>query len=332
MRISYSEVETFTVCRQRHHFNYTEKIVSREQKPAPLIGIAGHLGLQNMLLKNDWRKAINDWREKETGIVEGEIVEPTYITDVNNAANTALEVLERYERKYGDQFKPAINPQGEPMVEKFFEVQLPLYVKNDDGMEPVFLIGYFDAIVEDIDGSLYLLEHKFPRNFRDEKNLELDSQVGIYQWAANQLGFPVIGTIFNQIKSTPLELPGILKSGKVSKDKSVNCDWETYKQFVIAQNQSVEDYADMEEPLSLKEFFRRSFIFRTPRQIEIFADHFIRRVKEMIRPDNEVFMEPQKFNCGWCEYYRLCQEIERGNPIDGIISDFYQTKGKREAA
>ena len=308
---SWSEIQAWSVCREKWRWAYEVGIVPKRIERAPSVGSCGHAAIAAMLRGKDWITAVSDWLKQETGrrpLFDEEEAEYRVVADL------VLSIMPRYLDEYRDKFEPVL-------VEHKFEIPIR-------GIKTL-LIGYWDAIVRGADGHLWMVEHKFPQRFRSDDNLELDGQIGIYQYAAHRLGYPIVGTMYNQLLARSPATPKLNKDGSVSRSV-VYTDWQTYRDFIALQGLNPDDYREMEERLADFKFFQRNYIYRSKTEVRLFARDMERRVWDMQRSRKHIYRSESFITCGQCSYRELCLESLRGGDVDYIISDQFERKIPRK--
>jgi hypothetical protein len=195
-QVSHSKLQVFRRCLQQYHWKYIEGYYPPSTS-GQARGTAGHAALAIWHAEYDREKALDGaWEVWETNAQK-----PGPDWDL-------LEVsLVRYfdwSEQNRDNFK-IIKSEQEFQIE--FEVphytltrkefNKPGETWNSDH-DSIVLVGFIDGIVEDR-GQLWLLENKFYKRM-DNSPLDLDPQVSIYLLAANLLGYPVQGVIYNIVR------------------------------------------------------------------------------------------------------------------------------------
>jgi hypothetical protein len=79
---------------------------------------------------------------------------------------------------------------------KVLGVEVPFELSLKDEQAGVVydekVVGFFDMVVEDGDGGIAIVDHKVTSRLAVPKSTELDTQIGLYAWAGDQLaGKPV---------------------------------------------------------------------------------------------------------------------------------------------
>lgn len=175
-----------------------------------------------------------------------------------------------------------------------------------------------------------MLEHKFPQaRFRTDDNLDLDGQIGTYQYAARRLGYPVVGTIYNQLLGRLPAVPKLNKDGSVSR-AAVYTDWNTYSDFVVKQKLDMIDYAEMAGKLADFKFFQRNYVYRSLIETRLFARDMERRIWDMQRSKKHIYRSESFITCGMCSYSELCLESMKGGDIKYIIENQFEPKTSRK--
>lgn len=338
MKISYSEIDTFNQCRQRWHYTYRQGLQPKEQAEPLTIGSAGHAALEAFYKGQDWHKALENWKDANTvaqiesppvlpqSEEEDEFYFESTVNDLGATVSLVEQIIERYILKWGE-----IDRTWEILeVEKRFEIEI---------LPGVTLVGVWDLILRDRDGNIWIMDHKFPGStFRDFTSLELDAQIGIYQWAAQKMGYNALGFIYNQIKAKVPQTPKILAKprkspfgGQIS-IAEIDTDWDTYSAFVVmnGEHHLLSDYEqEMVPKLNKRQFFDRSYLYRSPVEIGNFHDQMTARVSDFERGQDTIFMVPQKFNCQWCAFKGLCVETLKGQDISEMILNDFNVKERK---
>lgn len=309
---SWSEIQTWCTCRMKWHWVYEVGIVPKRIERAPSVGSCGHIAIAAILQGKDWKQAVNFWVNRELlrrPLFDEEEAEIQAVADLIRA------IIPRYLNQYQDSFEPVL-------VEHKFEIPIR-GIRNR-------LVGYWDAIVQGKDGHLWLLEHKFPqKRFRTEDNLDLDGQIGTYQYAAHRLGYPIVGTIYNQILGRLPAVPKLNKDGSVSR-AAVYTDWQTYHDFVIKQKLNPDDYKEMGGKLIDFMFFQRNHIYRSLTETRLFARDMERRIWDMQRSKKHIYRSESFITCGMCSYRELCLESMKGGDTKYIIENEFESKTPRK--
>lgn len=309
--VSWSQIRTWTTCRQKWYWLYRVGIVPKRMRRAPSIGSCGHVALAAVTAGTDWEAAVDAWLQEE-------LAKPMFdeeVEEYHKVADLVRGIIPRYIAHYQDTFEPVV-------VERRFDIPV-------SGVK-TRLVGYWDAIVKDRDGKLWLKENKMPQHgFRTYEDLILDGQIGVYQWAARRSGFPVVGTIFDQLLAKLPAEPSVNKDGSLSRAK-VYTDWETYKARLLERGLDPANYAEMEDKLSGFEFFKRDYIYRPPSEVKQFTEGMQQKVWELSATRKRIYRCDSFINCSGCDYRELCIEQAKGRDVQDLIEMSFEPRQPRK--
>jgi len=211
------------------------------------------------------------------------------------------------------------------------EVELPFTgeIRNPDTGRPsqtFVMAGKADAIVKRSDG-MYLLEHKtassIDANYLDK--LWTDTQIALYSFYLRQLGYPIVGVIYNVL----------LKSRLKQKAGETEAEYESRKMELAAKNKSGRSTAKRQMPESDEEFqarlaewyarpdaFHREHIYLSEDRLAMLQEEVWeitqqyldarRRGKWLLNTSNcYSFQRP-------CEYLPYCQSGFNPNVVDNL--------------
>lgn len=234
--------------------------------------------------------------------------------------------------------------KGRPAVELNWEIditdQFDLSYLEQCGYDRVIYVGTFDRVVIDSYGFLRIVDYKTAARM-DNSHLANDAQCTAYIWAGKHLfEEPVVGMVYQQhLKQLP-ELPTILKSGSLSVNKAQNTTPKLYRETMIALYGSVEGSPDQVKAL-LGTFMRnedehrtkwisRDFVERSPESAFTEGEKIKAEVAEMINPDLALYPNPNKFQCGWCDFKSPCVDFDEGTDAEHMLSIKYEKERSRE--
>lgn len=63
--VSWSQIRTWTTCRQKWYWLYRVGIVPKRMRRAPSIGSCGHVALAAVTAGTDWEAAVDAWLQEE---------------------------------------------------------------------------------------------------------------------------------------------------------------------------------------------------------------------------------------------------------------------------
>lgn len=177
----------------------------------------------------------------------------------------------------------------------------------------VDLVLYIDQLVLDRAGQMWIVERKTMKDWRRLDSIDVDQQVSLYVWAFRQAGVPVVGAIYDAIrtyrwqpeKPTITALAAEVMAGTTSTKKEA---MESARALQAA-------HPGVERPV--EDSFRSLWLERTPDQLdEAVADlqAAIQRKALLaagLRPMRNIGMR-----CSTCDYRTECWEGLAYGPVE----------------
>lgn len=339
-----SEYQDFLTCRKKWYHAWVEKLEPKKPDNKLFFGEAFHKWLE-FYYKNgcDYEPAIAKtmvWmNEQDTSGMEQ--VEFDEMMELFNG------VTKHYHQTYNENDKQW----------KVLGTEVEFIVKLDEGL---FYTGKIDLVVE-IDGKVWFLDHKTVSSIQMyvEKSV-MDRQISRYWWALKMIaqgigrvkneeglwvrwseieGREIEGFLYNLIaKDYPRE-PKVLKSGKLSTDKSQKTTYNLYLAKIHALGHNPDDYKEMLDYLKEKPdpFLRRVNVLRTEQELEAAMWEFaytsadIRDVRLAIMQHPEATETLTYRNIGYhcmnmCQYRPLCQTVIEGGNVSLVKNLAYKPK------
>lgn len=222
-------------------------------------------------------------------------------------------------------------------VELDFEVSLGFVVYpevNGDTSEPMEVVyrGRLDVLIKDEFGRYWIVDHKTAARFEEDIAwLDMDEQVGSYCWALRELGYPVEGVIYNQLRKAypePLaELSVVRKGCRFSTNKmKANTTYEAAVVQLIEAGENLALYEDFLNWLRANppSFNRRIQVHRSKANLDILGEQIKIEAWEMTNPSVNIYPTPSKFSCQWCSFRVPCMSKYDGQDPNFILSQNYQ--------
>jgi PD-(D/E)XK nuclease superfamily len=157
---------------------------------------------------------------------------------------------------------------------KVHDVEFVLETEFPDG---TIYRAKIDLLVEDQYG-LWLVDHKWHRSLPNLQYRILDSQSGLYVWAARQNKLKVQGHIWNYgVRKAP-GIPDLLKDGTRLSNRKLDTDYPTLLRAIKAYGLDPERYRD--KLLYLK---RQQYQFGTPQTSSFFRRNILEMNPEMLK-------------------------------------------------
>lgn len=255
-KLSYSAMAQAT-CLYRFHLRYVRGVEKIYPSQPLQVGQFIHAGLAAFNTTGrieDGKRAIINvfgaWRLKANP-VDDEL--STALQNLEDAKNI-FERTAQYQSTLG--WTTAVIPDtGELAV----ELKLDVPLRNWKGFT-----GFCDLVIKDRQANLWVVDYKSRAAIQPDENEEYNAQLAIYQYMLKkQYGLDVVGTITFQIRREVPKQPKRNKDGSMSRAACAT-DWPTYKQALIDVELDPADYADMQEKLNEREYFRLSTLYRSP--------------------------------------------------------------------
>lgn len=328
-----SEYQSFLNCRKQWYYQWVEELEAKRPDGKLFFGTLFHKWLefyyQSSCSYHVANKLTTEWfDEQETKDMEQQ--------DIDEMLDLLQGIAVHYDNTYQHK-DSAINVLG---------TEVEVLVKLD---EDLFMTGTID-LVYSIDGKIRFMDHKTVSSIQMyEDKSKMDRQISRYWWVLKMIsagigrikdkttdtwvrweeliGKEIDGFDYNLIaKDFPRE-PKVLKSGKLSTDKSQKTTYDIFMAEINKRGFDPNEYADILHHLKNKQdpFLKRLDVKRSDAELESAAWEFsytagdIHDIKLMIK-NNPQSAEPLTYrNIGqhcmhMCQYKTLCQTaIDGGN-------------------
>jgi hypothetical protein len=339
-----SEYQDFLTCRKKWYYSWIKRIKPKRPDNKLFFGEAFHKWLefyyQNGCDDNAALQKLTEWiQQQDTSGMDD--------VEINEMIDLLHGTTQHYHRTYGENDKKW----------KVLGTEVEFIVKLDEGL---FYTGTIDLVIEE-DGKIKFFDHKTVSSIQMyvEKSV-MDRQLSRYWWALKMIaagigrvkneeglwvrwqeieGREIEGCVYNLIaKDYPRE-PKILKSGKISTDKSQKTTYDLYLQTIHALGQNPDDYKEMLDYLKEKPdpFLRRVNVLRTEQELEAAMWEFAYTSADMHDVLVAMSRHPETIetltyrNIGhhcmnMCEYRPLCQTVIEGGNVSLVENLAYTSK------
>lgn len=234
-----------------------------------------------------------------------------------------------------DHYKTAVDIDGKPLVELYFEIALP---EEEVGRPRVFYVGTIDRVVVDEWGRYWLMDYKSVKSF-DSAKLEMDPQISKYMFAAKYVfDIEVEGMIYLQMKKVVPRPPKFLKNGDLSVDKRQPTTWELARRAMVEINPrllQIEKYHEYLKYLATQEtpdkdrFIERTLVRRSNVHLENIYAQLIEEARDMINPDQSLYPNPTK-DCSWdCPFKSPCIAKDDGSDYRYMLENMFVRQAER---
>jgi hypothetical protein len=347
MIIRGSEYSDFLNCRKKWLYSWYEGIEAKRPDAKLFFGTAFHKWLENYY--NSGCNKLQADLETSVWFNEQDTKDMDQVA-IDDMMALMRGVAEHYHNTYGETDKNF----------KVIETEMEFLVKLD---EDLFMTGTIDLVYE-VDGKIRFMDHKTVSSISMyEEKAVMDRQISRYWWALKMIAAgigrvkdkendvwvtsqalkdkTIDGFDYNLIaKDFPKE-PKVLKSGKLSTDKSQKTTADKYFDKIIELGLIIKDYQEMLDYLDSKpnQFHSRVDVKRSDAELESAAWEFsytsgdIHDVKMMIT-ENPQSIEPLTYrnitnNCmHMCQFKSLCQTAIDGSNVDMVKNLGYKKREK----
>ncbi len=319
--LTHSRMVSAKTCLKKHYYRY-ELGLQKDRPSQPLrMGSAVHKGLETGKLPP--KPDCPDWAEDHEWDIEWVKV---------------YELLKGYWHYWHD--------DRVTYIKREMKFELPINNPETGHPTPSFKkAGIIDAIGE-MDGTLYLVEHKTTSDTLDEdsdywKRLRLDQQISHYMIAARELGYPVASVFYDVIKKPtirPRQIPEEDELGKIvldacgdrvfKKNGDPRATGDKAKGYVLQSRvETAEEYgarlsADIDERPEF--YFARQEIPRLESDLDEFRSELweqqkllsLCRLKGYWYRNTAACTSPYR-----CEYFDICRFGGEGVPEGYILGD-----------
>lgn len=313
--LTYSALNTFRNCPRKYKHRYIDCLRPRLKSEALSFGSIVHGAIEL------WYRSVGDSNRLWTVLEYVDNQFPQRVGDETQLANWhfARAMITGYASRYSTEDFTIVE------VEKSFVGE----IRNPDTgrlSQTFVMAGKADAIVQCRDG-MYLLEHKTAASI-DASYLDklwTDTQIALYSFYLRELGYPIIGVIYNVL----------LKSRLKQSRGETQEEFEARHAELAAKNKSGKSTAKRQQPETDEDFqgrlaawyarpesFHREFIYLSEDRLAMLQDEVWeitqqyldakRRGKWLLNTSNCFsFQRP-------CEYLPYCQSGFNSNVVDNL--------------
>ena len=344
INISVSDINSFLRCRRSWDISsqlrqgYRHKVTP---KLFFMVGTAVHEAIDAQARGEDYKAALEAYIAQER---EDRIAQYRDITGSNPASYEFEEFEENAEfagllaDQYFDHYG-SVNPTEE-MGLKVVATEVPFKLPMElSAYDDVYFVGTFDAIYTDIEteSRFYLGENKTAASCPDINDVSRSNQFVGYNWAFQRLtGLKPAGTLYNLIIKRLIKEPRVLKTGKLSTDKSQATTAKKYFEAIQAGGRDPLDYVEFLEYLRERDendtrFFRREMFYYSQTHLA----HWARDVLYPVAGDmiKSPAIYPNLTSCQFCSVKDVCESMFLGEDTSEALDSKFEQKayGTHEA-
>jgi RecB family exonuclease len=313
--LTYSALNTFRNCPRKYKNRYLDNLRPRKRAEALSFGSVIHTAIELWYRSQNAESRLRDVLTYIDDAFENRVVDSNQMVQWHLATAMIRGYAERY----------AIEEFEVVEVEKEFVGE----IRNPDTgrqSQTFRIAGKVDGIVRCHDG-LYLLEHKtastVDANYLDK--LWTDTQIALYCYYLRELGYPIVGVIYNVL------LKSRLKQGKGETQE----EYEVRHAELAAKNKSGKSTAKRQMPETDEEFqarltewysrpeaFHREFIYLSEDRLAMLQDEVWEITQQYLDARRRGKWLLNTSNCFSyqrpCEYLAYCQSGFNPNVADNL--------------
>ena len=313
--LTYSALNTFRNCPRKYKNRYVDNLRPRERPEALSFGSVVHTAIELWYRSQDIDSRLREVLAYIDDAFENRAVD----TNLMIQWHLATAMIRGYAERYATEDFEVVE------VEKEFVGE----IRNPDTgrqSQTFRIAGKVDGIVRCHDG-LYLLEHKTASNV-DASYLDklwTDTQIALYCYYLRELGYPIVGVIYNVL------LKSRLKQGKGETQE----EYEVRHAELAAKNKSGKSTAKRQMPETDDEFqdrltewysrpeaFHREFIYLSEDRLAMLQDEVWEITQQYLDARRRGKWLLNTSNCFSyqrpCEYLAYCQSGFNPNVADNL--------------
>lgn len=313
--LTYSALNTFRNCPRKYKHRYIDCLRPQEKPDALSFGSVIHGAIEL------WYQRVDDAHRLWTVLDFVDQQFPERIGDDRQKAawHLARAIITGYAARYATEDFEIVE------VEKSFTGE----IRNPDtgrGSQTFMMAGKADAIVRCPDG-MYLLEHKtaatIDASYLDK--LWTDTQIALYSHYLRQLGYPIVGVIYNVL----------LKARLQQRAGETEAEFEARRAELAAKNKSGKSTAKRQLPETDEEFqarlaqwyarpeaFHREHIYLSEDRLAMLQDEVWEITQQYLDARRRGKWLLNTSNCFSyqrpCEYLAYCQSGFNPNVADNL--------------
>lgn len=321
-KVSVSKVKLFLRCRLAYYYRYVEKLVPK-RKPVTLErGSIIHACLETHYKGGDWKATLALWQADVEHQVapfmsDKEKLEwATLPSEVYRIVNGYLRAFRQHDEQFTirgiEHTGFAVLPSG---------ITLEYRLDKD--------------LTEKETGLNFVSDTKTVKDIPDDSVRFTDVQTAIYLWAHEQTtGEPYAGILWDYVRTKAPTVPRLLGRGGLSRDKSIDTDWTTYRATLLSNGLDPKDYEDMKTVLADKAFYKRikqarpeALVSNIVREVDYTARQMLKLQEALDAGTKVVFQRTLLNDCAWsCPFRDLCFAELAGQPVGWIRHERFEVR------
>ncbi len=313
--LTYSALNTFRNCPRKYKHRYVDCLRPRQKPDALSFGGVVHAAIEL------WYQQVDDVNRLWNVLcfVDDQFPDRNHDDRQKAAWHLARAIITGYARRYPREDFEIVE------VEKSFTGE----IRNPDTGRPsqtFVMAGKADAIVR-LKGCMYLLEHKTAATVDGAylDRLWTDTQIALYSFYLRQLGYPIVGVIYNVLLKTRLQQ----RAGETE------AEYEARRAELAAKNKSGKSTAKRQMPETDEEFqsrlaewyarpeaFHREHIYLSEDRLAMLQEEVWEITQQYLDARRRGKWLLNTSNCFSyqrpCEYLPYCQSGFNPNVVDNL--------------
>ncbi|QBQ72963.1 PD-(D/E)XK nuclease [Serratia phage Serbin] len=313
-KISHSKAKVGRRCQKAYYYKYILKLKKKTKSRPLMIGSLVHESIESYIKTGFYMHKFKEFREETFRRLNVE--EQALNADIFDLCKSLVRGWILRWNSLGWEME---------WVEKEFEVEIA---------PGVLLIGKIDGRAKDREGRSWLYEHKTCKRMPDELVRMYDVQTPLYISVLPEIKEPpVVGVLWDYIRTKMPAKPELLKSGGLSMRKSIDTLPEIYAREVKRHGYNLSGYSDIIDSLKLNEenFYRRiQYPVSKPQALNLREELMITvRYLQDLEEKGEYCRNLTR-DCGWCDFKDLCYAELRGDDTEFLMKYDFEVKDDKE--
>jgi CRISPR/Cas system-associated exonuclease Cas4 (RecB family) len=295
--VSHSKLKDWKMCRQLYYYRHVEGLRPRRKSNALYMGSMLHDMLSVFNSGGKWELILEGYELEFSKLF---IEEQEELGDI---IDNAERIMRGYIKRWGDKLP-------------FTTVEEK--IKGIEFIKGTNLTIKTDGVIED--NGYWLVEHKSTKKFSPDQISLFNPQGILYLWGLRQTGVKVKGILWDYIRTKPPTIPRVLKDGTVSRKASIDTDYDTYHDTIIASGNEPKEYQGMLAMLRNKggTFYKRSLLIIPEPTIKLIIADLKQTAMEIARLQNYPTRNISTITCRGCQFRRLCEATLNNVDVDFI--------------
>jgi CRISPR/Cas system-associated exonuclease Cas4 (RecB family) len=312
--IRVTERHSYSTCKRKWKYGYLDNLEPIDRKPgARELGTAMHKCLEayygtTAKVENKHNKDKKVWTQDEREGLLWKVYVETIVDLEDEQADLLSGMLENYLKQYADE-------AYEPFLTEY-RLYAPIPgLELESGGAGVWLSAKADGLgIFNDCGRYSVVDHKSYVKMITEVESAHDDQMTAYMWVLYQNGIKVKDGVYNILLKSVPSPPKVLQSGKLSIDKGMNCDKQTYIETLNTlgiDHDSVEYRERLDFAVATlrdrSAYFGRPSVYRTPNELKSFEENLVYQAQEMVSSSTWLGPTHSMKECPFCDFKSLCK-------------------------